>query len=319
MQPLSDPHPLLGLCDAYGLLLRRDAVERGVDDNALAALVRTGVLVRLRQGGYCLRSVYFHADKAERHRLLCRLVMKQYDDHVLLSHASSCLVQGGPDWGLDLSSAHLTHTSGGGRRASRVVHHLGDCRVVDVREHAGLRVTVPARAVVEVACTDGAEAALVQANHFLHRGEMSLEELRLQAERSTYWPGSLRIHPVLLLADPRLESVGETRCDHFFWTVGLPRPVPQYEVRLEDGTVVARVDFAWPDLGVIVEFDGRTKYHQLRREGESIEQAVLREKAREDLIREVTGWTVIRLTWADLDNPQHTAARIRRAMRVRAA
>ncbi len=39
----------------------------------------------------------------------------------------------------------------------------------------------------------------------------------------------------------------------------------------------------------------------------------MREKAREDLIRELTGWTVIRLTWRDLDLPVHTADRIRRA------
>lgn len=312
-------HPVADFCDPYGLLLRRDAVLDGIDDNALARLVATGALVRLRQGAYCLRSVHQSADDAERHRLLGRAVIKQYAEHVALSHASSCLMQDGPDYGLDLASAHLTHFSGAGRKNSRIVHHLGDCRADDIRLQDGLWVTVPARAVVEVACTDGTEAALVQANHFLRSGAIELDDLRSQAARAERWPGSIGLHVVLLLADARIESVGETRSDYLFWRMGLPRPVPQYEVKHPDGTVAARVDFAWPELRLIVEFDGMEKYRRLRRPGESIAETVEREKKREDLIRELTSWTVIRLTWADLALPQHTAARIRRAMATIAA
>jgi hypothetical protein len=319
MRRLPERHPFADYCDAYGVLLRRDALELGIDDNALRRLVDGGVLVRLRHGAYCLRDVYRAADDAERHRLLCRAVLRQYAEHVTLSHASSLLMQGGPDYGLDLAHVHLTHFTGGGRRASRIVHHLGETRVVDVRRQHGFWLTGPARAVVEVACTEGAEAALVQANHFLHRGEMTLEELRSQARRADRWPGSLRHHPLLLLADPRIESVGETRSDLLFWRTGLPRPELQHEVRFPDGTVAARVDFAWPALRVIVEFDGMEKYHRFRRPGESIELMVEREQRREDLVRELTGWTVLRLVWTDLDLPQHTAARIRRVMRPAAA
>jgi hypothetical protein len=39
---------------------------------------------------------------------------------------------------------------------------------------------------------------------------------------------------------------------------------------------------------------------------------VFREKVREDWLREVTGWRLVRLTWADLYQPQATASRIRR-------
>jgi hypothetical protein len=37
----------------------------------------------------------------------------------------------------------------------------------------------------------------------------------------------------------------------------------------------------------------------------------MREKRREDRIRELTGWRCIRITWADLFHPERTAARIR--------
>jgi hypothetical protein len=119
------------------------------------------------------------------------------------------------------------------------------------------------------------------------------------------------------LAEPKVESVGETRSMFMFSAQGLPRPVPQFEIQLSNGEV-ARVDFAWPELKVIVEFDGVEKYHRYRKPGETIEQMVLREKRREDLIREATGWTVIRLVWSDLGIPLVTAQRIRRAMKLAA-
>jgi hypothetical protein len=63
-----------------------------------------------------------------------------------------------------------------------------------------------------------------------------------------------------------------------------------------------------------MEFDGKEKYLKFRRPGESVTDAVLREKRREERIRELTGWTCIRITWADLYDPERTAARIRAVM-----
>jgi hypothetical protein len=300
--------------DRDGLLLRRDAVAAGIDDNALARLVKAGTIVRLRQGIYCSREIFLAADAVRRHVLLSVGVMRLYDEHVVLSHGSSCVMQGGPTYGLDLTAVHLTHLSGGGRRRSRVVHHGGECRVGDVRRQDGFWITTPVRAVVDVTCQDGVLAGLVQANHFLHEGLMTREELTATLARSWNWPGSLRKHPVLLLADERIESVGETRAWHLFFTQGLSMPEPQFVIDDPERSTSYRVDFAWPEGRVLVEFDGVEKYHRLRRPGESIEQMVLREKAREDRIRELTGWTVIRITWHDLALPSHTAHRIRRAL-----
>lgn len=39
--------------------------------------------------------------------------------------------------------------------------------------------------------------------------------------------------------------------------------------------------------------------------------AVLREKRRESRIAEMTGWRCIRITWADLGQPERAAARIK--------
>ena len=127
------------------------------------------------------------------------------------------------------------------------------------------------------------------------------------------WPDSQHLHVVTRLADGRVESVGESRALFLFWSQGLPMPELQFEVR--DGwRLVGATDFAWPEHRLIVEFDGRVKYQKFLRHGEDPGDAVFREKRREDDIRRVTGWRVIRLTWADLAHPARTAAMLLRSL-----
>ena len=76
--------------------------------------------------------------------------MRQYDDHVAFSHSSAVIQHGGPTWGLDLSSVHLTHLTGGGRKGARV-HHHGACRVQDLTRIDDHWVTSPTRTVLDTA------------------------------------------------------------------------------------------------------------------------------------------------------------------------
>lgn len=61
-----------------------------------------------------------------------------------------------------------------------------------------------------------------------------------------------------------------------------------------------RSDFDW-DGRLAGDFDGRVKYGRLRRPGERFEQAVMREKEREDRLRGM-GIMVVRWIWADLES-----------------
>jgi hypothetical protein len=104
---------------------------------------------------------------------------------------------------------------------------------------------------------------------------------------------------------------GEARTSYLLWREHVPKPVPQFQVRDSEGNLMGVVDFAWPALGVFLEFDGRVKYDRLRRPGETLEEVILREKRREELICALTGWVCIRITWEDLARPTTTARRIR--------
>lgn len=317
---LADAVPVIEwLVNPSGILLRRDAISAGVDDNALRRAVDAGFLVRMRQGAYVLSAVWDVADERDRHRLLLESVRMLYDERVAASHVSACVEQGGPTWGLDLSKVHLTNLYGRGERGgAKVIHHRGVCSASDVTRDDRGWITSPPRTALDTACLIRQEAAVAVVDWYLQVGMTTLDELVVLHGRMTEWPDSLSLHRVLSLVDGKAESVGETRTRLMCRAERLPAPVAQYEIRHPSGRLAGRVDFAWPEHRVMLEFDGLVKYHRFRRPGESLEQMVMREKAREDLLRELTGWTLIRITWADLARPAETAARIRRALRVAA-
>ena len=116
----------------------------------------------------------------------------------------------------------------------------------------------------------------------------------------------------LELLDGRSESYGESISRVLLLERGFLDLVPQQLVRDGRGVVVARVDFAWPALGVIGEFDGRVKYGRKLAPDQDPEKALWREKMREDLLRDL-GWQVVRWMWTDLEDPRAWFARLERA------
>ena len=309
---------VLELVTPNGLLLRRDAITAGYDDNYLGRLVRAGTLVRIRQGAYAMTSIWNGLDARGRHLLRSAAVMLQYDEHVALSHGSAVQVWGGPQYGLDLDDVHVTHFSGGGRRGAGVVHHEGSCRVGDISRASGHWITSPGRTVLDVAALHGVETGVVVGDDLVHRGLTTSQELRQLAAPMEFWPRTITLRLVLDLIDGRSESVGETLIRLLCRTVRIPRPELQWEVLGPHGQVVGRTDFVWHEGKLMGEFDGRVKYLRHRRPGESIEEAVLREKRREDLLREYTGYGMIRFIWPDIYTLERTAARIRTQLKAAA-
>ena len=117
------------------------------------------------------------------------------------------------------------------------------------------------------------------------------------------------------LVDVPSESPGESFSRVRFWRWGLPAPTLQHVVRDGTGAFVARGDMAWPELGTIGEFDGKGKYGpELLRPGQTVQDAVLAEKRREERMREL-GWQVVRWTWSDLSDRAQLVARLEAAFR----
>jgi len=238
---------------------------------------------------------------------------------VALSHTSSALEHDLRLWDVDLDRVHVTRLdAGAGRTECGVVHHVGLTLASDLVERRGTLLTHPARAAIETASLTTTESGLVTLDSALQLQLCTREELDATYALMEHWPGLQRVRIVVRLADGGAQSVGESRTRYLCFTQGLPAPQLQYEVRDAGGSLVGTTDFAWPELGLLGEFDGKVKYCRLLRDGEEPGDAVFREKVREDLLREATGWTMIRFVWADLYRPGATASRIRRILRVAA-
>jgi hypothetical protein len=303
-----------------GIFLRRDALALGYDDRRLRGMLRAGALHRIRHGAYIPAETWAALDATGRHRAAARAVLRTAHPTAVLSHASSVLEHDAPTWDVDLSAVHLTRTDGAaGRREAGVVHHCGALHHDEVMTRHLLPVTSPGRALIELTTHASVEASLVSANWLLQQGVTSAAELDGHLQRFQRWPGSLTSDLVVRLSDPRNAWPGEARLSHLLWREHLPRPSPQYEVYDESGRLVAILDFALPGFGVFIEFDGMLKYTRLRREGETMEDVILREKRREELVCVLTGWVCIRVTWEDLGRPSLTARRIRAVLASRAA
>lgn len=122
------------------------------------------------------------------------------------------------------------------------------------------------------------------------------------------FPGRATIQEALEFARENVESPKETETRLLIMRSGLPEPTVQHEV-FDDDRLVARIDLAYPELKIAIEYEGdghRTDRDQWRRD-------IQRQRDLED-----RGWIVIRLTQADLAGGSAALiARLRRAIASR--
>jgi hypothetical protein len=295
-----------------GFIARRDLLALGLDDRFIRMMLKARQWTRVRPGAYASTRRWEALSSTERHRVLCRAVLKAHGDGVVLSHVSGLLQYPGCNvWGVDLDRVHVTRRDGRSGGLERdVVHHEGKVSDTDVVMIGGLPVLCEDRCLVEAISVAGLEPGLVMADSCFHQRRVSpqqAEERHLSSRRL----GRRTVDLVLRLADGRAESPGETRSRYVFWSQGLPKPEVQFEVHDRSGLLVGVCDLAWPLLAMLFEFDGRIKYGRLLKPGEEPGDAVFREKKREDLLRRVTGFAMERATWVDLANPRELARRTR--------
>jgi hypothetical protein len=300
--------------ETHGYFTRPQALADGYDDKAIRRAIRASQWTRIRQGVYTYPDLWLRADTRARHRTLAHAVTSRLGDRVVLSHLSAAERHGLELWDVDLDVVHVTRLDGAtGRTEAGVVHHEGVYAAPTSVVLGGVPVVPMARAALETALLTSTESALVTLDSALRQG-CTREELEATAALMAEWPGSRRLRVGLRLADGRSESVGESRTRYLCYLHHLPAPVLQFEVRDGHGELVGVSDFAWPEHRLLGEFDGKVKYGRLRRPHEAPEDAVFREKRREDRLRELTGWSMVRVTWGDLHHGFATAERVRRLL-----
>lgn len=298
------------------LFLTRDLNARGLTADEIKRMVLRGELARVRRGAYARDRTSPKADDSydlrTPHRRLIAATEAQLHPRAVLSHGSAAAV-----WGLPLFPGMVRHVHvtrdrrGGGVRRSVVFVHGSPIRDDDRVVVDGLVVTTLARTAVDLGRTLTYDQAVAVADAAAAGGADPLR-LAESLDQAGRWYGAPQARRAIGFADPRSESVGESFSRIRLDDLGLPPPDLQFEVFDELGHLLGRSDFAWPELRTLGEFDGRVKYGRLRRPGETVEEAVHREKLREDALRD-HDWQVVRWIWEDLSRPEVIDDRLRRA------
>jgi hypothetical protein len=240
-----------------------DLRRRGVTKDQADYRVTRGVWHRLRQGVYCSTHLWRRADAEQRHVLTGTAMVLAAEGHgpLALSHTTAAVVHGLPVPVRALRTVTLTSGPGTKRTTSADRHvYFAGLPDADLVMHCGVPVTSPARTAADCLRHLPMRDAVAVADAALHGRATTFDQVRAVLAGQAGWPFAGVAALALRLVDGRRESALESRSAVVMATHGIPAPRPQCRVLDARGVLVARVDFGWPELGVVGEADGRTKY-----------------------------------------------------------
>lgn len=285
--------------------------EVGITDRLLAHGVRLGAVVRLRQGVY-MPAHRWSALKPWQKDLA------RIDAHIegtrgapVYCLSSAAILHGMSAWNVGPAVHVATRYAGAqsSRSDDTLTHQLPltEADIVTVeRRGRRIRVTSVVRTLVDCFRFLPHEQALVIGDSAVHQRLTSVEDLR-DAIHVGSPRGRRRALAVLGALEPKTESPGESRTRALLQRLGFEKPVVQLILETTDGGY--RADFAWPELMIIIEFDGEGKYTDY----EPTPAVLLAERRRETLLME-QGWIFVRLRWSDLDSPEEVRRRLESAI-----
>jgi hypothetical protein len=270
---------LCQLLDEQGGVATSAQVLAFLTRRALDAELKSGVLQRVWYGIYGRGNV----DTQLRLRAL---------DLATGTTVAVCLGTAAAAYGFDTEETadlHVLNPGGGQLRSTEglVVHRRDGA---PLRLVAGRPVTAPAWTAVEVACGLRRPRALATLDAALRSGTCSGLDLQKAAWQQAGRRGIVTVRELLPLAAPEAESPMESEARLVMIDGGLPPPMLQYEV-VDASRRTWRLDFAWPEFRLAVEYDG-VAWHSGPKE-------FLRDRRRSGALQDL-GWIAIPIVAEDV-------------------
>jgi hypothetical protein len=182
----------------------------------------------------------------------------------------------------------------------------------DVTTVDGTRVTVPLRTAWDLARRLPLVEAVVAVDALAAAGSFAPADLLTRRAGTPGARGSRRLAEVVALADPRSGSAPETRLRVGLLRAGLPTPAVQYRVCDERGSELARVDLAYPEARLAIEYDGVDEFG-----ADELARGVARDRMRDGELAG-HGWQTLRLDADDVDiELPRTARRVEQLLALR--
>jgi hypothetical protein len=166
---------------------------------------------------------------------------------------------------------------------------LADDEIVVLR---GVPVTTAARTALDLARRYPTERAVAAIDALANATHLKPADTGALLQRYPGRRGIAAARATLQLVDSGAESPRETWLRLLLIRNGFPPPTTQFIVRDEYGQAIARLDMAWPDLKIAIEYEG--DHHRTDR------RQFNRDIRRVDALTEL-GWIVIRVTAEDTE------------------
>ena len=267
--------------------------------------VRAGLLTRRQLDGPTWRrlhrDVYVHCRQPVTHELRARAAVVLLPSAVVTGRSAAVL------WGVDLAGPGddvevTVPPSAHPRRVPGLIVRRAALPLGQLSRRLDIPVTSAEATAVRLAGSLREDDAVVAVDQLIATGVVDLGPVRELAAATT-GRGSRQARRVCALADGLAGSPQETRLRLLVHRSSLPAPVAQFRVIDQNG-FVARVDFAWPDKKVAVEYDGL--WH-------AEPGQFARDRRRLNRLR-AAGWRVVFVTAADLRDPAGLLAAIADAL-----
>jgi very-short-patch-repair endonuclease len=234
----------------FGLVTRAQLAELCLSESAIGRLVSRGVLRRVHPGVYRLLGA---GPSREQDIVAAQLWA---GDEAFASHRTGAEIHAIPGGSPPL--IEIT-TNGSVRSRDVLVHRRAVWPPGDVTVVNGIRVSTVSRTLLDLASVVPPGTLARALDAALHRGvALEFVSRRLEATAVQGRNGTSNLRR-LIEERAKERSPVESPLERDFLTLvrerSMPEPVAQYPV-LIDGHLVARLDFAYPELKVGIELDG---------------------------------------------------------------
>ena len=283
-------------------IARRELLEMGVPSRRIESMRRSGELRQVFRGVYVGRAT---EDSLAMRVQAAALVLGP--DQIVCDRAAAYL-HGVDTYGVRELHARPLETcvlrGGVPTRRQGIDGRQRDLIPEEIDTHGEVRITTPLRTALDLGCALPRHRALGAIDelarfHRIERGQLELASSRFRGRR-----GVLQLRALLPLVDSRAESQRESWIRLDIADAGLPRPEVQWSV-VEDDIEIWRLDLAYPEHLVAVEYDGE-EFHRLT------EAQIEHDRRRRRWLRD-HGWNVIVVTKDDLRDG-HWLTRLREAL-----
>lgn len=235
--------------EQHGVIARRQLLELGLSGQAIQHRIAKGRLHRVERGVYAVG----RPELSTHGRWMVAVL--SCGSGAALSHGSAAAL-----WGIALERSRGIEVSvpvtSGRRRPGMRIHRRPNLRPSDVGLRDGIPVTTPVRTLIDLARfldTARIERAINEADRL-----DLVDPETLHAALDTY-PGHRGVGRLRVILGHRTFRLTDSELERRFLPqakkAGLPMPLTRQHVN------GFRVDFYWPDLGLVVETDG-LRYHR---------------------------------------------------------